>query len=65
MLFKGENHNLLKEPVTQHELLGGSGDVSVVVQDSHTCVSGDVHLEGHMRLNIHIDLSLGSRERTH
>ena len=44
--FDLENHDLLEDLVTHHELFASSGDQSVVVKDSHTSVSGDVHLHG-------------------
>ena len=46
MLTESQDHQLLKEAISHHELLGGTRDVSVVVQDAHACESGDLHLEG-------------------
>ncbi len=40
------------------ELLGGSGDISVVVEDSHASISGDMHLHGDLSAQISLDLCL-------
>ncbi len=40
-----KNHKLFHEPVTHHELLGSTRDVTVVVLDSHTGVSSDLDSE--------------------
>ena len=37
-----KNHKLFHESVSHHELLGSSGDVTVVVLDSHTSVTSDL-----------------------
>ena len=58
MVFEGENDNLLEKSISHHELLGGTRDVSVVVEESHTGVSRDLDLKGQMSLhsNIHVGL---------
>ena len=56
MLFKGQNHKLLKDFISHKELLGSSGDVSVVVEDSHACESSDVDLDGNVSSQISMNL---------
>jgi hypothetical protein len=58
VLFNGKDHKLLENLVPHHELLGGSRDVSVVVEDSHTSISGDMDLHGDVPLEVSVDLSL-------
>ncbi len=58
MFFDGEDHELLENLVSHKELLGGSRDVSVIVEDSHTSVSGDVDLHGDVSFEVSIDLGL-------
>ena len=58
MLTDRQDHKLLKEAISEHELLGGTRDVTVVVKDSHTCETSDLNLECHMGAEVDIDLSL-------
>lgn len=60
MLTDRQDHKLLEETISKHELLGSTRDVTVVVKDSHTCVTGDLNLECHMGAKVDIDLSLAS-----
>jgi hypothetical protein len=57
-----QDHELLKETITEHELLGGARNVSVVVHDAHACESGDLDLKGDMRRQIDVGLGLFSGE---
>lgn len=57
MLAKGQDHELLEEAITHHELLRGTGDVSIVVQNAHASESGDLDLEGDV--GGEVDLNLG------
>ena len=56
MFFKGEDCQLLKLFVSHQELLGSSRDVSVVVKDSHSSVSGLLHLNCDVVSQVHSDL---------
>ena len=58
MLLDSEDHDHLEEAVAHEELFRGSGDVSVVVEDSHACESGNVHLHGDVACQVGVDLSL-------
>lgn len=62
MLFNSQNHYLFVDFISHEELLGGSRDVSVVVEDSHAVVSGDVHLHGDVSAEIGMNLGLFSWE---
>lgn len=64
MLFNLQDHKLFKELVTHEELLGGTGDVSVIVKDSHTGVSCNLNLKSQVSLHGNIDISLLGREHT-
>ena len=54
MFAQLENHEVLKHGVAHHELLGGAADVAVVVQETHTGVTGAVHLEGDVELHVEV-----------
>jgi hypothetical protein len=58
VLFDGKDHELLENLVSHYELLGGSRDVSVVVEDSHTSESGDLDLHGDVPLEVSVDFGL-------
>ena len=58
VLLNGKDHKLLENLVSHKELLGGSGDVSVVVEDSHSSISGDMDLHGDVSLKVSVNLSL-------
>ena len=58
MLLDGEDHQLFKDFVSHEELLGCSGDVSVVVEDPHARVSGRVYLDGNVSSQIKVVLGL-------
>ena len=62
---EGKDHELLKEAITEHKLLGGTGNVAVVVQDSHTSVTSNLNLKSYMVSKIRVSLSLAGREGTH
>ena len=64
MFAEGQDHKLLKETISHHELLGGTRDVTVVVKDAHTGESGDLHLEGHVGGQVNLDLGFASGVRT-
>ena len=54
-----QDHELLKEAVAEHELLGGTRDVAVVVEDTHACVTRDLHLESDVLAEVDaLDLGL-------
>ena len=59
-----QDHKLLEEAITEHELLGGTGDVTVVVEDAHTCETGNLDLEGDVGAEIDVDLGLLGRVGT-
>ena len=65
MLADRQDHKLLEETIAHHELLGGAGDVAVVVQEAHASEASDLDLESHMRGQIDSDLSLARRVSTH
>jgi len=56
VLAEGQNHELLKEAVTHHELLGCTRNVAVVVENAHTGVTGNVNLQsnvcGHIEVSV-------------
>lgn len=58
MFLQAQDHILLHKTVSIAELFAGTRDVSVVVHDSHASETGNVHLEGHVRLNIELCLGL-------
>ena len=62
---ESEDHDLLEEAISHHELLGGTRDVTVVVEDAHTGESGDLHLKGHVSSQVDLDLCLASGVSTH
>lgn len=61
VFFQGEDHELLEEAVSHHELFCGARNVSIVVHDAHAGESCDLHLKGHVRSQIDIDLDFASR----
>jgi len=65
MCFQLEDHKLFEELVSEEELLGGTGDVSVVVEDTHARVTSKVDLEGHVLGHIEIHVSLVRGVGTH
>lgn len=44
MITDRQNHDLLEEAITHHELLGSTRNVTVVVEDTHACETSDLHL---------------------
>ena len=52
------DHDHLEESVSHHELLAGTGNVAIVVQDTHASESGDVHLKGDVGLDVEGNLGL-------
>ena len=48
MFTERQDHELLKEAISEHELLRGARDVAIVVQDAHACETSDLHLKGHV-----------------
>ena len=58
MLLDGKDHQLFKDLVTHEELLRSTGNVSVVVHDSHASESGNVHLHGDVSGQISMNLGL-------
>ena len=58
MVSQLEDHQLLEEAVAHHKLLAGTRNVSVVMQQSHTSEARDVHLQGHVSLDVEGSLSL-------
>ena len=62
---EGEDHELLEETISHHELLSGARDVPVVVQNAHASESGDLNLEGNVRCEVDLDHRLARRVSTH
>ena len=53
-----QNHDFFEETISHHKLLGGARDISVVVQNSHGRIAGDVSLEDDVSSQVDIDLCL-------
>ena len=64
VLFDLQDHKLFKELITHKELLGGTWDVSVVVEDSHTGISSNLNLKSQVSLHGDVDIGLLGREDT-
>jgi len=64
MLFQLEDHKLFEETISHHELLSGTGNVSVVVENTHTGETGSLNLDSYMSSDIELHVSLGSGEGT-
>ena len=64
MLAERQDHELLEEAISHHELLGGTADVAVVVKDAHACETTDLNLKGHVLAQIGVGLSLLGGEGT-
>ena len=62
MFTDSHNHDFLEETISHHELLSRTGDVSVVVQDSHRREASDMRLQNDVRGQININLCLLRRE---
>ena len=60
VLLDGEDHQLLKDLITHQELLCSTRNVSVVVQNSHACETGDLYLNSNITGQISVNLSLFS-----
>lgn len=65
VLAEGQDHKLLEEAITHHELLRGARDVAVVVQNAHTSESGDLDLKGDVSGEVDFDLGLAGGVGTH
>ena len=64
MLSELKDHQLFKEAITHHKLFGCSANVTVIVQNAHSCESCNVNLKSHMRSHLHINVGLLCREDT-
>jgi len=60
-----EDHKLLEEAISHHELLAGTANVTVVVEETHAGETGDVNLKGYVSLNVEGNLSLLGGVSTH
>jgi hypothetical protein len=58
VLLDCQDHQLLKDLVSHHKLFASARNVSVVVQNSHACESGDLNLHSDVTGQISVDLSL-------
>lgn len=58
LVTERHNHNLFQDAVSIHELFGGTGNVSVVVQDPHSIESSDLYLQSEMGADIWVELHL-------
>ena len=65
MLPEAKNHDLFEVFVAHHELLGGAGNVAIVVENAHAGVSGDVHLESDVGSHIEVGVDSLGRIDTH
>ena len=62
---QGQNHKLLKEAITQHKLLGSSGNVAIVVQNTHTSITSNVDLKGDVSIHVEVGVNALGRVDTH
>ena len=60
-----QNHELFKEAITHHELFSGTGNVAVVVKNTHAGVSGNVHLESDVCAHVEISVDRLGRVNAH
>ena len=58
MFTERQDHELLEEAVSEHKLLSGTRDVTVVVQDAHARETRDLNLQRDVSAEIDVDLSL-------
>jgi hypothetical protein len=58
VLLDGQDHQLLENLVTHHELLGSTRNISVVVENSHTSETSDLDLNCDVTGQIGVDLGL-------
>ena len=63
LVSEGQDHKLLHKFVTHHELFGGARNIPVVVHDSHSCETSDLHLESEVVLHVDVDGRLFGAER--
>ena len=59
-----QDHELLEEAITEHELLCGTRDVPIVVQNAHASETSDLNLQGDVSAQIHVHLRLFCSECT-
>ena len=64
MLTDSQDHKLFEEAISHHELLGGTRDVPIVVENAHTSESSDLHLKGDVGAKITVDHGLLGRVDT-
>ena len=65
MFTEVENHDGLEEAISHHELLRGTRDVAVVMEDAHASETGDVDLESDVIAETDVDAGLVGGESTH
>ena len=65
MFTEVENHDGLEEAITHHELLCGTRDVAVVVENAHSSETSDVNLESDVIAETDVDAGLVGGESTH
>lgn len=58
MLSNCQNHNFLKKAVSHHELLRGTGNVSVIMEDPHAGVARDMRCKNYMCGQVYINRCL-------
>ena len=61
VLLDGQDHQLLKDLVSHHELFASARDVSVVVQNSHASVTSNLYLYSDIASEIGMNLCFLSR----
>ena len=64
MFLDSHDHDLFHKAVTHHELLGGSRNVAIVVQDTQTRVTRNVGLQSHLVSHVCLQLGLLVLENT-
>ena len=55
LVSEGQDHKLLHKFVAHHELFGGARNVPVVVHDSHSCETSNLHLESEVVLHVNVN----------
>lgn len=55
LVSEGQDHKLLHKFVAHHKLLGGARNVPVVVHDSHSRETSDLHLESEVVLHVDVN----------
>ena len=61
MFTELENHKVLKHGVAHHELLGGTANVAVVVEETHASETSAVDLESDVKVHVEVHVDLTGR----